>query len=953
MANSLCIILTLISFSGFKYPGNFSALKTFSYKSLNARILSNNDSQTDSVSSISIYSLFCDSKKNPIGISPSDVRFSWKMNSKKRNQIQSAWQIVVASSANNLKIGHYLWNSGKVLSEDNILIPYKGSSLESAHNYFWRVKIWDGNHRPSKWSSLSEFTTGLSSQKDWDNAKWIGYETLPDSHKIAPGVPNYYKNLGNKGRRKPVIPLFRKIFTIKKKISSALLFISGIGQYDASINGRKVGHNFLTPGWTYYPETCLYNTYDVTKYLRNGRNAIGVIVGNGFYNINKERYKKFIIAMGMPEMICELRITYTDGKTQIVSSNSSWKTSPSPITFTSIYGGEDYDARLEQKSWNTPDFDDHSWKKAMVVPAPGGKLDPETEYPVKIMKIMKPVKITEPVRGRYVYDFGQNASGIVELKVKGHAGQKIRLTPGEILNTRNMVDQKASGRPYYWTYTLKGNGVETWKPRFTYYGFRYVQVRGAVPDTSADVLDKPQIITLKFLHTRNSAPTVGTFQCSDTLFNRIFSLINWAIKSNIQSIITDCPHREKLGWLEQDYLMGSSIHYNFDIYHLLRRTEYNIMDAQTKTGLVPDIAPEYVVFNNGFRDSPEWGSASVILPWQIYKWYGDKKVMEKAWPTMIKYVDYLQNKARDHILSYGLGDWFDLGPKPPGEAQLTPKGITATGIYYYDLKLLSSMGYLLGKDKEAKELFKRAETVKKAFNKKYFNPRTATYATGSQTSMAIPLVVGLVPPGYHEKVLKNLVTAIKNNRYALTSGDIGFHFLVRALQENHASNILYKMNNRSDVPGYGYQLKMGATSLTESWAALNTLSNNHLMLGHLMEWFYNGLAGIKQSGGSSAYSNIVIKPNFVGTIKWVKAEFNSPKGKIKSDWHVYSHFTKLNVRIPVNTNAEIVLPVSNVKDIAESGLPISKHKNIEVSSIKKHSVTLKIGSGSYDFQFKK
>ncbi|HYH57247.1 MAG TPA: family 78 glycoside hydrolase catalytic domain, partial [Anseongella sp.] len=403
---------------------------------------------------------------------------------------------------------------------------------------------------------------------------------------------------------------------------------------------------------------------------------------------------------------------------------------------------------------------------------------------------------------------GQNASGIVRLRVKGARGDTIRITPAELLDEAGLPTQRASGGPYYYEYVLKGNGVEEWTPRFTYYGFRYALVEGALPasrepgspregrETAASVQGSPELLSLQLLHTRNGAPAAGTFACSSPLFNQIYELINWAIRSNLASVTTDCPHREKLGWLEQTHLVGGSIKYNYDILHLYGKIVDDMMEAQLPNGLVPDIAPEYVPFEGGFRDSPEWGSASVIIPWYLYQWYGDKEVLKKAYGMMQDYLAYLGTRAEGHILSHGLGDWFDLGPKPPGPSQLTPLPLTATAIYYYDSDIMSRIAGILGYVEDAAMYRKLAAGIKTAFNREFFEPSTGVYATGSQTSFAMPLFTGLVEEQHRARVFRNLVDSIQANDKALTAGDIGFRYLVRVLEEGGAAQLLYEMNNR-------------------------------------------------------------------------------------------------------------------------------------------------------------
>jgi len=734
--------------------------------------------------------------------------------------------------------------------------------------------------------------------------------------------------------------MFRKDFSITDSIESALINICGLGHYELYINNKKIGDRFLSPGWTNYQKRSLYNTFDITEQIKEGGNAIGVLVGNGFYNINRERYRKLVVAYGYPKLIFNIQIKFKNGTTENIVSDEDCKVAPSPITFSSIYGGEDYNATLEQIGWSTFGFDDSEWQKPVLPGDSNEKLVPENDYPLKVMDEFLPVKILKSKTGRTIYDFGQNASGIISLKVKGNKGTRVIIRPDELINEEGNITQYSGGGPYEYNYILKGEGVEEWQPRFTYYGFRYADLEII---ESANSTKKTEIVELKMLHTRNASPTVGTFSCSDTLFNQIFDLINWSIKSNMASVSTDCPHREKLGWLEQTYLIGPSMHYNFDIHYLYSKIVTDMIDSQLDNGLVPDIAPEYVPFSGGFRDSPEWGSASVIIPWQLYQWYGDVEVLKRAYPMMTRYVDYLHRKSKDNILFHGLGDWYDLGPKHPGEAQLTPKALTATSIYYYDLMLVSKIAELLNKDSDVRKYGDLANGVKGAFQKKFYNPETGSCATGSQTSYAMSLYTGILPEQDYEKVFHNLIDSIKQNDYALTAGDIGYHFLVRVLSEKGRSDILYKMNNRSDKPGYGLQIKKGATSLTESWAALPDVSNLHMMLGHLMEWFYSGLGGIYQAENSIAYRNIIIAPKPVGDIKWSKCSYNSPQGIIASEWELVENTFSLTIEVPKTSSAIIIMP----DDYRNSTVEVVKLIDQKLVDIEINEGAFTVKSGKY------
>ncbi len=837
--------------------------------------------------------LSCNNLVNPIGIEGNPY-FSWTLKALSSNAVVTAYEVRV----NELDLSEKLENG----NENGWL--YHGPELESGKKYSWQVQVWDEKGRSSGWSPKAWFVTGLP-DPDWEDAGWIAFEELPDSMKIIPGVHGSGNQLGEKGLQRSVIPQFRKEFDVGKKVSEAYLFVSGLGHYTLSIDGEAPDDRFLAPGWTLYSKTCYYNAYDISNKLKPGKHTIGVTVGNGFFNVNRERYRKLVSAWGMPMMRMKLVIRYSDGSVEELVSDESWKTAPSPVTYTSIYGGEDFDARLLQEGWDQTGFDDLGWQNVVVVQGPGGVMRNEEDHPLRIMQSFNPMSVIEMPDGTFVYDFGQNASGIPEIRVSGSAGQTLRLTPGELLADNGYITQQASGGPMYFDYTGAKNTIEKWKPSFTYYGFRYMGLRGAVPAGFPNPNKKPVVEEAIFHHTRNSSPSMGSFRCSNELFNQIYDLIDWSVRSNLASVATDCPHREKLGWLEVPHLMGNSIQYAYDIQNLYNKIVDDMMDSQLKNGLIPDIAPEYVPFGGGFRDSPEWGSSAVILPWYLYLWYGDKRPMERAWTMMTRYVDYLESMSDEGIISHGLGDWFDLGQQSPGSSQLTPLALTATSIYYYDLSILSEMANLLGKQAYSEAYKAKAEIVKQAFLDRFYNSDTHVIATGSQTSYAMPLVVGLIDESKKDLVHRNLIAAIERDGFALTAGDIGFHYLVRALQDAGADDVIWKMNARDDVPGYGYQLKKGATALTESWPALRYVSNNHMMLGHLMEWLYSGIGGIRQAEGSVGYQRIIIDPQPVGDLSWAEVSHTCIRGEIYVRWEKKDDGVEIKIRVPVGVEAEV------------------------------------------------
>ncbi|SMD03631.1 glycoside hydrolase family 78 protein [Pedobacter nyackensis] len=899
---------------------------------------------------LSVEALRCEYKADPLGVEAVSPVLSWRLKSTERTVLQSAYQVLVADDLTALmKNTGNVWDSKKVASDNSIQVTYKGRALVAGKTYYWKVRVWDNKGKASAWAPVSKWQMGLLRATDWKNARWIAYEKLADSNITA--LPKDNKKDTYFGSN--VLPLLRKNFAVKKPVAKASLFISGLGHFEMSLNGKKQGDHFLDAGWVKYDKEALYVSFDVTGSLLKGTNTIGVMLGNGFYYVPpvKGRFRKSKPSFGYPKMICRLLIEYKDGTTENIISDKSWKTASGPVTFSSIYGGEDFDARLVQKGWDVPSFNDQHWKQVLIVDGPAAIRSQEAE-PLKIFENFKPQSISKISEKEWIYDLGQNASGIISLKVKGNKGDTIRVYPGELLKD-GKVNQKPTGSPFYFEYVLNGEDVETWQPRFTYYGFRYLEVRGAAPKGNKGQTQLPEILELKGLHTRNAAARAGEFTSSNQLFNKTDKLIDWAIKSNMASVFTDCPHREKLGWLEQSHLMVSSVMYNYDVATLSNKVVNDVITSQLDNGLIPEIAPEYIQFTWGgdmFRDSPEWGSTGIILPWYLYKWYGNTEVLRNAYPTMQRYMVYLQTKAESNILKQGLGDWYDIGPERPGVSQQTPKGVTGTAIYYYNLQLMQKMALLLGKPADAEKYGNLASLVKQAFNTSFFNRETGQYAAGSQTANAMAIYMELVDPENKTKVLANLIKDIRDRNNALTAGDIGYRYVLRVLEQENRSDVIFDMNSRSDVPGYGYQLAHGATALTESWAALPEVSNNHFMLGHIMEWFYSGLAGIRQEEGSVAFKHIKIYPEPVGDLTSAKGSYTSPYGLIVSDWEKSDQKFELSVTIPTNTTATVYIPATERQQLTESNVVVKDKAGIKLKGYEKGRAVLQIGSGSYTFK---
>jgi hypothetical protein len=901
---------------------------------------------------VKVNKLTCEYKADPLGVQTLTPKLSWILQSDQRNVIQTAYRVLVADDSTKLNQGvGNIWDSKRVSSFASIQVAYAGKALQSTKSYYWKVMVWDNDGHASAWSSIAKWQMGIVKPTDWKGAKWIAYNQMPDSMRIVPFI--HGKGPKKLGYANDTLPLLRKAFNVSKPLKKATMYISGLGHFELSINGGKTGDHFLDPGWTQYDKQALYVPFDVTKQLKQGRNAIGVMLGNGFYYIPRDkRYRKLTGAYGYPRMICRLVLEYKDGSVSNVISDESWNAAPGPITFTSIYGGEDYNANLEQPGWNTPLFNDSHWRNAITVKG-SPELDVQVADPVKIFEHFKPIKHTHLASGAYVYDLGQNASGIPFIKIQGKKGDTIKIIPAELINAEGAANQHGSGSPFYFNYILKGNGIETWQPQFTYYGFRYLQVEGGVEKGDANPHNLPVILEVEGLHTRNAAERTGEFSCSNDLFNKTFKLIDWAMQSNMVGLLTDCPHREKLGWLEQDHLVGSSLRYNYDIANLCRKCINDIKLAQTADGLIPEIAPEYVHFGEPFRDSPEWGSCAIILPWYVYQWYGDKEELAGSYDMIKRYLAYLDGKAVNHILSEGLGDWYDIGPKAPGLSQNTPKGITATAIYYYDLNIATNIARLLNKPEDAAEYQNLAAQVRDAFNQAFFNPSTKEYGTGSQTANAMAVYMKLVEPQYKDAVVDNIVKDIRERGNSLTAGDIGYRYLLRVLDDEGRSDVIFDMNSRSDVPGYGYQLAKGATALTESWQALPTVSNDHFMLGHIMEWFYSGLAGIRPASDAIAMNKLEIRPEVVGDVTYAKGSYKSPYGDVATDWKKTADKFELTVQIPANTRATIYLPADSKDKITEDGKPVIQEKGLKFLGYKDGKALIGSGSGTYHFVISK
>ncbi|HEX8461632.1 MAG TPA: family 78 glycoside hydrolase catalytic domain [Segetibacter sp.] len=889
--------------------------------------------------------LNCELRTNPLGIDILHLDFNYvvtAVNKADRSLHQTAFQIIVATTPALLSSNTGdMWNSGKTLSDRTSYISYAGKPLQSSRRYYWKIKVWDNNNVVSNWSTPANFTTGILQAQDW-KAKWIAAPWTSQSNRES--------------------FIVRKEFAVKKDILRAIIHTSGLGHYELSVNGNKTGDELLAPGWTNYEKTILYNTFDITQQLKTGKNAVGIILGNGMYNIKKDpvRYVKFLNTFGNLKAIAQIRLEYKDGTTETIVTDATWKANEGPVTFDNVFAGEDFDANLNPLGWDKPGFvTDTTWKTAAVTEGPGGQLKGLScsAPPIKAIDTLQPVKTTELKQGLWIYDFGQNASMMPRIRVSGPKGSYVRMIPTELLGKGGLADRSSATqdgvRPAWWQYTLSGKGKEEWFPKFFYQSARYLQVELYAAKEGGAL---PKIELLEDVIVHSSATPVGTFETSNDLFNRIYELVKWAQRSNMMSLMTDCPQREKLGWLEENHLNGPSLRYNFNMAPLFRKSMQDMSDAQLENGFVPNIAPEYFIastkkLTDGFRNSPEWGSSFIIVPWQQYVFSGDISLLKTYYKDMKRYIAFLSSSAKNNILTAGLGDWYDLGPKAPWGSQLTPVPYTATAIYYYDNWIMSHIAKLLGNEDDAKLYAKAADEIRDAFNKEFYKPETGQYATGSQTCNAMALYLKLAAPEHRKQLVDAVVADIRKRGNGLTSGDVGYRFLLKALAEEGRSDVIFDMNNQSEKPGYGYQLKMGATALTEKWDASvgNFGSQNHFMLGQINEWFFNDVIGINSDQSGAGFKKIVIKPAVLENMDWVKGSFNSINGKIRSEYKKDKEKFVLKVSIPANTTATVYVPAAKVEDVTESGKLLSAAKGIKLISFEDGQVKIEVGSGDYTF----
>lgn len=877
--------------------------------------------------------LTCEYMDNPIGIDIKVPRLSWKMVDSRRGARQSAFQIQVASTLENLKSGKAdIWDSGKILSDQSVHNEYKGAKLEGRKRYFWRVKIWDQNNKPSPWSEGKFWEMGLLNPEDW-KAEYIS-------------LPNY--------KVQGPCPFFRKTFNSKKEIKRARAYATAKGNYHIYMNGKKINPDYFRPGWTNYYTRFQYQTYDVTPFLTKGENAFGAILGDGWYTghtgfIFNPNYPNNKIYGDHTSLLVQLEIDYIDGTKEFVVTDESWKVTTGPILTADIFDGETYDANKELTGWTSAKFNDKDWKKPLTTKKDSTML--VAQYGASVAKIEErlPLRSWKAKDQKYIYDFGQNFAGIVRLKVKGQKGDTVVLRFAEVLDkdssiyTTNLRSAKVTD-----TYILKGEGEEIFEPLFTYHGFRFVEVKGLKNVT-------PQAITGVVMHT--DIPITGKFECSNQLVNQIQSNILWGQRSNFFEVPTDCPQRdERLGWMGDAQIFIKTASFNMDVASFFTKWLADVRSGFLKDAGYREIAPgvlgkgdyHYIGRWGGISG---WGDAGVICPWTIYLAYGDKRILEENYETMAQWIDYLNKNSNNLIRpKEGFGDWLSINAE-------TPLDLVGTAYFAYSTNLMQKIATVLGKTEDAIKYQKLFEEIKSAFKREYVTEAGRIFGN-TQTSYILPLSFNLLENELSESAAKNLVEDIKSKNGHLSSGFLGTGYLLPTLTKYGYLKESYDLLLKETFPSWGFTIKNGATTMWERWDSW-TLENgfnkhgmnsfNHYSFGAVGEWMYSTIGGIQLDSQQTGYKRINIFPQPGGGITYAKTQYETMYGLLKTDWEIKDGKFNLKVVVPPNTIANVYLPVSSEKEILESGKTPVNAKGINKIAKHNNGIKLEISAGNYYF----
>ena len=871
-----------------------------------------------------ITDLKCEYLKNPLGIDTVNPRLSWILKSEQRGQYQTAYQILVASSIELLNSGEAdLWDSGKVESDQTNQIEYAGIKLKPRQECFWKVRVWDKNNKVSNFSDIGYWEVGLLDSLDYQDtnrpawsAKWIGFPEIET-------------------------PMFRKKFTAKKNIRRARAYICGLGYYELYLNGKKVGNHVLDPAQTDYEQNAFYVVYDIKEQLESGDNILGIILGNGWYNQNIVWGQGF--SYGKPGVICQLMIDYDDGGSQIIGTDGTFKVTASPILNNNIYAGEEYDARLEIKDWLDGNFDDSDWKNAKWISDRSPLLRSQIIPAIKKIKTIKPVSLSQPKHGVFVYDMGQNFSGWAKIKITASEGTVITLKFAERLFDNGMIDPSTTGPAATKvvqtdTYICKGNGEEIWEPRFTYHGFRYVEMTGL--PTEAELNNIEGIV----VHT--AVESSGKFICSDEMINKIQKAALWTELTNLHGIPTDCPHRERCGWLGDALITTEMTIYNFDMALFWSKFLEDI--NTTRRGELPqNIAPGKRLCGA----KPDWQMAYILVPWFLYLYYGDKRILRRHYSGMKQLMDHLKSVSENYIVPDGFGDWCE-----PGNIffpENTDPLITTTAFYYYSSKIMSKIANTL--EDQEQNYDKLSSKIKSAFIEKFYNKKTKTF--GSQCADSIALQFNLIPEECEQGIADSLSKDImeKHNCH-FSTGIFGIRYLYWALANFGYEKETLKLINQTTAPSLGHTFSLGATTLWEripiddEAAKLCKASLNHPMQGGFTAWFYQGLGGIEPDPENPGFKHFFLRPQLTAELEFAEVEFNSARGLISSKWKNESGNFQWRIKIPVNSSATVYFPSDKPDKIFINGKSILELSDIELIEATGKRCVFKLHSGEYNFE---
>jgi len=878
-----------------------------------------------------VQNLLVNNSINPIGLDSPSPGFSWQLSSGKRAVLQKAYEIKMISGKTKV------WNSGKVLSEESVHIPYSGPALESEKKYIWQVRTWDNSGKVSEWSEPAFFQTGFLSKSDW-KAKWIspGYE---EDSLMRPS------------------PLFRKEFPTSKKIISAIAYITSHGLYEAQINGKRIGDAYLSPGWTSYKKHLPYQVYDITGLLKNGKNALGITLGNGWYRGYLAWGGKHNIYGKDISLLFQMRINYADGSSELIVSDETWKSSTGSLVYSEIYNGESQDARLDKAGWTLPGYEDKNWSGVKLEDFSNDNLVASINEPIRKHEYFKPIRIFKTPKGEQVLDFGQNLVGWVILKVKGKAGDKIILSHAEVLDKQGnfYIDNLRAAKSQD-TYILKGGEEETFEPHFTWHGFQFLKVEGYPGEL------KPENFMAVALYS-DMKPT-GNFLSSNVLVNHLQHNIQWGQKGNFLDVPTDCPQRdERLGWTGDAQVFSRTAAFNMQVDNFFSKWLQDIAFDQEPNGSIPFVVPN--VLGEGAGGSTGWADVSTIIPWNMYLAYGDKSVLERQYASMKAWVGYMTNHSKQDLWNTGFhfGDWLFYRPLDDndGRAAVTDKYLIAQSFYAHSTQLLLQAARVLGKEEDINAYTALIKRIKDAYLKEYVTPN-GRLISSTQTAYVLALNFDMLPENLRAQAAERLVENIKSYDNHLTTGFLGTPYLCHVLSRFGYDDMAYTLLLQETYPSWLYPVKMGATTIWERWDGIKPDSTfevpsmnsyNHYSYGAIGDWMYRKMVGLDTYEDGVGYKHSKIQPHIGGGFSSASASLETYYGKLSNSWNVENNRIIMDVEIPPNTRSSVFLPTRNRDSILENGKPIGTEKEILISGLENGYTRLELGSGTYHFSFRK